>query len=255
MSPIAVAQIQHLLDSFASGGPCRSVSFEGLTPATKVLSTSGDVPRPAASVIKLPLFMAALRAHGAENPVFYRRDLSETRYATILSALEPDHRFSLKELVKLGIITSDNPIAVALGERTGFDTVNSLLRDIGCSPKASMAAGFSEAELGPRNRENLLTTDDCLLILKAIDADFPDIKDAMSNNLRNTRINLFMPESWDVPHKTGSLEGVVNDIAIIDNGEKRFAITYLTDNEADPDKTATEIGRNALAVAETFFAE
>ena len=262
-------QIQSVMDTFVAAGPnrCisegenkgagRSVSFSSIEPASQILSVSGGTARPAASVIKLPLFMAACALHQKNQlpqQTFTKHELGTTRYASIISAFEDTHAFTLMEMIKLGIITSDNPIAVAITKLVPFQIVNSFMAAIGCSQGAQMQAGFTEDELGPKGRVNTLSTDDCIVILSEINARYPLIYDAMANNLRNSRLNLLLPETWEAPHKTGSLEGVVNDIGLVANKGRKFAVAFLTDGEPSPEKTSAEIAATTLKIAEIFFA-
>ncbi len=256
MRPDQVSQIKDQLMNFTARNKGRSVSFALTGPNQSIMHVGGDIARPAASVIKLPLFMAALDmiATSADIPPAITRDeMGKTRYASILTAFDGDHSFSLQEIIKIGIITSDNPVAVAVTKLVGFKRVNQLLKDLGCSDHATMQAGFSEAELGPKNRVNSLSTNDCMILLSVIEDRYPVIYSAMANNLRNTRLNLLLPETWEAPHKTGSLDGVVNDIGIVSNGIQKFQIAFLTDNEADGDQTSYEIAGTTLNIANILF--
>ncbi len=250
-------KIRALLQAWAGADTGRSVSFLGLGDRGFQVSVRGGVARPAASIMKLPLFMTAfdLAVYGhfpMEEKVAVQR-LSSTRYASILTALDANHQLTYRELIKFGIITSDNPATLAVQNHVSFEAVSAFMQKLGCSGQARMAAGFSEAELGPKGRENQLTTDDALILLQKIRSEYPVILDAMTNNLRNTRLNLLLPEEWPAPHKTGSLDGVVNDIGLVSNGEKTFAIAFLSDGQKEPEQTSLAIAQATLAVAHAYF--
>lgn len=252
------ADLQAILDGFCGADAGRSVALrvEGLPD----LSVRGSEPRPAASVIKIALAMAAMRL-GARGKL----DLSEqvpvqtfpkTRYVSILAGFDADRTLSVREICRLALITSDNPMAVHLQGLVGLDAVNELLADIGCGPPCRMGAGFSEAELGPANRANVLTADAALDLLAAAQRDpiHADLMLAMSNNLRGQRIPALLPEAVVVAHKTGSLNGVVNDVGVVRGLAVAFAVAFLTDGQSDPAATSNDIAICALQLFERLAA-
>lgn len=252
----------HLADhlaAFCASDEGRSVALKGIHPKTECLSVHGALPRPGASVLKLPLALALVEkaALGKLN-LDTRHPMSAftpTRYCSILTAFDPQTHLSVAEIMRLMLITSDNPVSVFLNSLCSFDEVNALLRQIGCT-EAYMAAGFTEAELGPLNRKNRLSADDAILILAHLhsESQYKDIRTALENNLRNTRIPALLPESVTVAHKTGSLDGVVNDIGIVSDGRIAFYIAFLTDGQTDPAATATDIAQCSLSVYDVFRA-
>jgi beta-lactamase class A len=250
------AALRELLSSFCGDDPGRSVTLHGYDPAIESISVRGDVPRPAASVMKVPLFMTVYRDATRGNIDLARRVAVEafpkTRYVSILAAFDAGRQLSLREVSRLAVITSDNPSAVHLQSLVDFAGVNRLLEEIGCAPPCRMAAGFSEQELGPRNRVNVLTTDACVRIWSTLKADpiYGDLVIALKNNLRNQRIPALLPDEVAVFHKTGSLNGVVNDVGILQDDRVCFALAFLTDEQSDPLQTTNDIAACSLAVYE-----
>jgi len=173
-----------------------------------------------------------------------------TRYVSILAAFEPERLLSVREICRLALITSDNPLTVYLQTLASFEAVNGLLADYGCGPPCRMAAGFSEDELGERNRVNVLTADATARLLRAIWTEpvYADLARALNNNLRNNRIPALLPEHLAVMHKTGSLNGVVNDAAVIFDAEIAFTLVFLCDGQADTIATSSAIAACALAI-------
>jgi beta-lactamase class A len=244
------------LSAFCGDDPGRSVSFRGYEPAIESIGVHGNVPRPAASVMKVPLLMTVYR-EAAQGRIDLARSvavesLSKTRYVSILAAFDAGRMLSLREVSRLALITSDNPAAVQLQGLVDFTGVNRLLGDIGCPAECHMAAGFSEEELGPKNRVNVLTTDACIRIWTALKQDpiYRDLMLALKNNLRNQRIPALLPDEVAVFHKTGSLDGVVNDVGILQDDRVCFALAFLTDAQSDPLKTTSDIAACALSVYE-----
>jgi beta-lactamase class A len=218
------------------------------------LGAAADIAMPAASVVKIAMAMAVADkfAGGALDPTARVAigDLGGTRYCSILKGFDADSTVSLRELVRFALITSDNPIAVKLMDLVSFEDVNAAMRVAGVSKAAKVTAGFSEAELGPANRVNLLTANDALALLTAVakEARYEFIRVALENNLRNTRIPRLLPDHAVIAHKTGSLAGVVNDVGIVTGGKTPFVLAFLSDGQSDPWATETAIAECSLAV-------
>lgn len=219
---------------------------------------NADTPMPCASVIKIAIavVVADKFAAGALDPEMRIAvsSLNDTRYCSILKGFDSSASLSLREMVRFGLITSDNPIAVKLMEFVTFAEVNAAMRAHGLSGHSIAAAGFTEAELGAANRANQLTANDTLLLLKAIAATprYAFIRIALENNLRNMRIPRLLPEDAVIAHKTGSLFGVVNDVGLVYGARAPFALAFLTDNQADPWATESDIAACALAIYEAM---
>ena len=241
-----------ILQSFCGHDMGRSVALRGCRPATPTISIRGREARPAASVIKIALAMAVFHEAAAGRvdlaarvPV---RKFPPTRYVSILAGFDPESAMSVREITRFALITSDNPLAVYLQTLADFDEVNRLLAGIGCGPPCRMAAGFSEEELGPKNRVNILTADDTVHLLSVVKEDprYGDLVLALKNNLRNNRMPALLPEHVAVIHKTGSLDGVSNDAGIVQDDRVEFIAAFLTENQPDPIQTSNDIASCTL---------
>jgi beta-lactamase class A len=247
-------RLHQVLSAFGGDDPGRSVAIVGHSPRVDAVSVRGAEPRPAASVMKIALAMAVYRqaARGlvdldARVPI---HAFPATRYVSILAGFDSGHELSVREICRLALITSDNPLAVHLQGLAGLDAVNRLLSEIGCGPPCHMGAGFSEEELGPKNRANVLTADAALRLLSALRSDplYADLMAALQNNLRNNRIPALLPEHVAVIHKTGSLDGVANDVGIVQDDRVAFSVAFLTDRQADTARASSDIAACALAI-------
>jgi beta-lactamase class A len=248
------SRIADILNTFCGRDEGRSVAFTGHVPVISPISVRGADPRPAASVIKIPFVMALFRLAAQQRinlgaTVAVDR-FSTTRYVSILAAFDRDHKLSIREVCRLALITSDNPLAVYLQTLVDFDSVNSFLQEIGCEPPCRMAAGFSEEELSVKNRANILTANAAVRILSVLRGDpiFHDLVVALQNNLRNNRIPALLPEHVAVIHKTGSLDGVANDVGIVRDDKVEFTVAFLTDQQKDPIQTSNDIAAASLRV-------
>ena len=71
-----------------------------------------------------------------------------TRYVSIIAAFDAGRELSLREVCRLALITSDNPLVVHLQSLVDFAAVNRLLAEIGCGAPCRMAAGFTDPSSG-----------------------------------------------------------------------------------------------------------
>ena len=254
------SDVRAILQSFCGDDMGRSVAFRGCRPATPTISIRGREARPAASVIKIALAMAVLQkaAAGAVDLAarVSVRKFSPTRYVSILAGFDPESALTVREISRLALITSDNPLAVHLQTLVDFADVNRLLAEIGCGPPCRMAAGFSEEELGPKNRVNILTADDTVRLLSAVNDDphYSDLVLALKNNLRNNRMPALLPEHVAVIHKTGSLDGVANDAGIVQDDRVEFIVAFFTEGQRDPIQASSDIATCTLRLYDRLIA-
>lgn len=239
--------IASAIADFVGADSGRSVGFACDSPIVLSAGRNADIARPAASVMKIPLAMAvydrAQRGALDLDRLVPVSTFGKTRYVSILAAFDKEHTLSLREICRLALITSDNPLAVFLQTLAGFDAVNAVLARFPDARGCTMQAGFSEEDLGPRNRVNILTAHACLALLNevSVNPSYRDLNIALQNNLRNNRIPGRLPDSAVVAHKTGSLEGVANDAGLVEDGPLRFRIAFLTDRQADTEQTTNDI--------------
>ncbi|HWH04820.1 MAG TPA: serine hydrolase [Gaiellaceae bacterium] len=243
---------RHLAD-FCSRGSRRAAAAAVLRGPGGAAEVNAELQLPAASVAKIAIAMAVFQSARSSrldlDQEVGRDDLPETRYPSVLAAFERHHRFTLRELTRLSLVTSDNPSATFLLDLVGTRAVNDLLQATGCRD-STVSVAFGDADLGPPNRANLTTAADALaLVRRALTTPaFSEVALALSNNLRATRIPLRLPDETRIAHKTGTLEGVVNDVGVVYGERCDLAIAVLTDAEPDGAVTAIEIGDCVAAI-------
>jgi beta-lactamase class A len=264
-SPVFAASarrgIMDLLDSFAAGDKGRSCAVASLDPGGPLLALRAGVPRPGASLLKIALVAAALDAGRRGRLDLGRRvsrdEIGASRWPSLLDALPAETTLSLAELCTLSIVTSDNGAADCLCRALGLDAVDAWMRAIGCSEAAMMRVGFDDLAIERRGRDNTITAEDGVLILRAIfqSAVYDPLLLALVNNVRNQRIPRFLDDELRVAHKTGTLAGVVNDAGILFVGDAPFIAVFLCDGQSDADRTEGEIAQHSLRLVELARAE
>jgi beta-lactamase class A len=246
-------QVAAAVDAFVATEPGRSVALTTIRGPAMDAYWQADLERPAGSIVKVALTMAVYSAARAgrlvlDQPVEVGA-LPRTAYRTILMAFEPAHRLTVRELCRICLITSDNPVANFLLELVGPEAVTAAAHEAGCT-RTSLRVSFTDQNLGPPGRLNTSTARDSLALLVhlASDGDYEDLADALANNLRSTRIPLRLPDETRVVHKTGTLQGVVNDAGVVYGEQTDLAIAFLCDGERDPALTSIEIGDCVAAI-------
>jgi beta-lactamase class A len=245
---------QRLLDGFHAAQPGRIVALAEVADGGRILGHQLDLPSPAASSIKAALVAAAWheasqgRLDLAERVAV--RDLPQSKWPSIVDALDEKASLSVSDLCALAIASSDNAASEFLFQRVGGDAITSWLTLAGCSAATMLKVGYGDKPIETSGRLNLITARDAVAILRTIlrDALYLPLLRAMLNNVRNQRIPRFLDDDVWVAHKTGSLNGVVNDIAIIFAPRGPFILAVLTDSQPDSFTTEHDMARLAAAL-------
>ena len=187
---------------------------------------NADDPIEAASVIKLPVMAEAFRKFGngeldpAERVTIRPQDRLPSCGA--LTYLDEGITVSLRDLVTLMIILSDNTATNLLIDRVGMDWINGMidaleLRGTRLNRKLFMP------ELARQGIKNYVTARDMARLLRALLEGrlvSPEASAAMLEILRNQRLNGKMPfhlhdKGIACAHKTGEDDGVTHDVGVI----------------------------------------
>lgn len=244
-----VQQLETLSAEFAaSQGDVSIIVQSKIDPAISV-SINADRQVPSASVIKAAIACAAAELDLSRS--IPTSDLDDTFYCSILHAFDDGDQLTLKNLIGLMLIVSDNPATSAVLDAIGMDKVNGWLARNGLA-RSNLSIGFDDDALGAPLRVNLTTAKDCLTLLEIIDQDpkYAFIKRMLANNLRNERIPKCLPDDAVIAHKTGTLAGLVHDIAIIESPVAAYYLVILGDGLEDDAKFA----RDLAAFSEEIYA-
>jgi beta-lactamase class A len=257
VSSQAQKAVEEAVESFAAHDPGRSVAAESLRGTDVSASVRADVLRPAASVLKLLLVAAvhtAARAGSVDLGARVKAGSLDSSCPSVLGTLDHDHELSVVEVCAPCLSTSDNAIAEHLIGLVGFAAANREAAQLGCAD-TRMEVGFGDGFLGDAGRGNITTASDALRLVSSLITDSTEIRRALSNSLRNTRIPLRLPLGVRAPHKTGTLPGVANDAGVVLGARTDVAVAFLCDGQLDTARTSIDIGdcvaRIRLAVGET----
>jgi beta-lactamase class A len=213
------------------------------------------VPRPGASLLKLPV---ALAVHdGAVDPsaTVAVGDLPASRWPSIVDAFEPDHRFTVAELTSLMLATSDNRTADHLLALVGADAVADVLDRLGCVD-TRLAIGFGDDDLEGPGLANETSATDAVRLLGHVAATpaLAPLRRALEAGRPPPRIQAYLPPATVVANKSGTLEGVVDDIGLVRTPAGDLVMAFLTQDQPDRAATSLAIGRCARAVYDAHLA-
>ncbi len=245
MTATLLAELKHACQTFADQPGQIAVIVQSKPDPALSVSINADLRLPAASVVKPAIACAAAdAAHLDLRQPIAISDLEETFYCSIIQAFDPGDKITLKAVIGLMLIVSDNPATTATLDAVGMDTVNQWLETNRLSD-TSISVGFDDASLGAPLRANLTTAQDCLRLLQLIDKtpDYAFIKHMLANNLRNERIPKLLPDDAIIAHKTGTLNGLCHDIALIEGPAAAFYLVVLADGLPDGHDFANDIAR------------
>jgi beta-lactamase class A len=227
--------------------PGRSVLARVETPEAEWEDgVAADDPRPAASLLKLPLAMAVERAfqRGEIDPgttVPVRRLVAGDRTPGALHVLSGDLLLTAVDVLGLCLCLSDRVCAIWLLQAVGIAAVRDVVTGLGCS--ATVMHEDLERASAPLIGSTTARDALCLIAASTDAVRHPLTARALHQTVRNSRIPLGA-DGLDVSlaHKTGSLRGVANDAAVLDCHGGRLLLAFLTEEQHDTLVTGYEMG-------------
>ena len=205
-----IAEMKQDICAFLQGKQGKvCVSFYDLN-AGEGFSIRGTERVPSASTIKLVILAEAMR-RVREGELSLEQTITVTEEMRtggdgILKELLPGHTFTLREILTLMIIVSDNEATNILIRMLGMDSVNRMASEL----------GLKEACLGRL------------------------MMDILRRQQQGGRLQLYLPEEIETAHKCGDLDALENDGGIIFLPGRPYILTVLT-SEMESNKEGREV--------------
>ena len=182
-----------------------------------------DGAYPAASVIKIPILMTVY-ADAAEGRLSLDERLAVGKHLPgtgVLGRVPGVTELSLRDHATLMTVVSDNTATNRVTERVGVDRIAERMRDWGCE-RTKLQRKMFDFEAANRGLDNVASPREMAgLLLRLLRGELVDraTSDAVLGVLEGTQddalIRRYLPAGTRVAHKTGSLEKVRNDAAVI----------------------------------------
>lgn len=217
---------QHLLDAV----PARlGVVWQSLSGAFDVRHQA-DSRFPAASVIKVPVLLELLRRADSGELSLDERVVLQSGHkvggAGVLLEMHDGLELTLQDLAHLMTVVSDNTASNLLIERLGMDNVNVWMRSNGMH---GSHLGRHFMETPSKERDNWMTPADAALCMRACG---PRALEILRRQQYREKIPLMLPEETSVAHKTGELEGVRHDAAIVEGPHPYVLVLFTAEGGA-----------------------
>lgn len=269
------------LDPLADGFVARSRSQEGTVSIWvgdldgKVLfARDEDVTHYAASTMKLPLLVAAYRAHergdlDLDTSVAVHNAFASAADDSAYSLSQADDQddetwerigssWPLRRLAEHATVKSGNLATNLLLEHVGTGPVADVLRDARCSPRTVVRRGIEDLAAHAAGLDNLVTAGDLGRVLcgvadrsLAAEETCRDIEAVLSRQEHRDGIPAGLPEGTSVANKTGWVEGITHDVGLVrpDDGPA-YVLVVLTTVDAPEGEAQAFLARISRTVWE-----
>nr|WP_272918015.1 serine hydrolase [Actinomadura rayongensis] len=216
-------------------------------------SVNADRTFTAASLIKLPVLLALL--DGVEAGRWSLDDRLPVRDrvggAGILRDLADVADLSVRDLVSLMIVISDNTAANLLIDRIGQHTVADWCARHGLHATV-LARRMMDAEARERGEENRTSPADMATLLDGLvrgtllgPAATAFALDVLARQQVRDRLPRDLPDNVRIAHKTGELDGIRHDVGVIFTNTP-IVVAALTENTEEADDLIAETARRAV---------
>ncbi len=213
---------------------------------TPLIAYRADDDYPSASTIKLLIMVAAFRHKERVEPDFFARKVTLrsdqfTGGSDVVQNYDPGDRVPVSLLIWAMITVSDNTASNALIDVLGYDAVN----------QTAAAAGLTHTHLGrhfvgvsptihiSRNRTSAADMGRLLYLIETGAHEGTDtivsvegckkMVEILLKQEDRDKIPVGLPRGTPIAHKTGEIDGVRNDVGIVDPfGERPYVIAILT---------------------------
>lgn len=258
-----------LLASAASGEGTVSVWLAGLD-GEVLLEREADAVHYAASTMKVPLVVAGYRRHerdevdldaAVEVHNLFTSAADGSPYSLDQDDDQDDwtwehlgRRVPLRTLAEHALVCSGNLATNLVLEQVGADEVARVLADAGCSPDTRVVRGIEDLAAARAGVNNLVTAQDLGRVLLGVadrslasEASCAEVEQVLTRQEHRDGIPAGLPAGTYVANKTGWVEGITHDMAIVrPEGRPAYVLVVLTTvdvPEADGESFIADLSR------------
>lgn len=153
---------------------------------------------------------------------------------SILNLLDKSNTYTIRDLIILMIIQSDNTATNVLIDILGMDNINSFIRSLGLenTKLRRKMLDIDARKLGLENTTSAFDMGKFLELLYGGDiVDFEssmEMIEIMKRQLDNSMMRVHIPDEIDIAHKTGQLENLQHDVGIVFGENTDYVAVFMT---------------------------
>jgi len=153
---------------------------------------------------------------------------------SILYVLDETNTYTIRDLIILMIIQSDNTATNQLIHMLGMENINEFTRELGFK-STILRRKMMDFDARILGMDNYTTANDVARLLELLNSGelisktYSDMMlDIMKMQLDNSMMNNYLPQELIVAHKTGDLSKIKHDVGIVYTSSKNYIFTMLT---------------------------
>ena len=193
---------------------------------------------PAASMIKVAVMYEIMRQASLGQIDLEQEVTAEASDrvdgAGILKELRPELRLTVRELVTLMIVVSDNTATNMLLRLAGMEKINACSRELGLTSTV-LARRMMDFEAAAAGRDNVTCAADmarllsCIAGSRGVNPDYgAQMLDILKRQQVRDKLPFYLPEDTVIANKTGTLPGVEHDGGILYLPNHSYIVCVLT---------------------------
>ncbi len=203
----------------------------------KVMSVNREVLMSVGSSIKIPVlaafYLKAARGKIDPQEMFCVEKRHHTGGSGILQQFDHAAHICLEDIATLMITLSDNSATNILIDLIGFESVNRLLSEHGLT-RTVLARRMIDNEAAVHGKENVSTAEEAAQLMEMLyrgtfaDADVCDKVLRVLKKPKQTPVARYLPQGLELATKTGALDGVRSEWAIVYQERRPYVFTCIT---------------------------
>jgi beta-lactamase class A len=266
---------QGYVDQAGGSAPGTVSVWLGDLDGSTLLEVAAHETHYAASTMKLPLLVAAYRRHergelDLDQPVPVHNDFRSAADGSAF-ALDPrddqdDDTWgaigstrTLRALAEHATVKSGNLATNLLLEHVGAGEIATVLAEAGCSGSTALPRGIEDATAREAGLDNIVTAADLGLVMRGVGAGTlaepatcEEVERVLTRQEHRAGIPAGLPEGTYVANKTGWVDGVSHDVALVRPAGRPPYVLAVCTTLAVAERAASElISRVSALVAET----
>lgn len=177
---------------------------------------------------------------------------------SIIYLLDDKNTYTIRDLITLMIIQSDNTATNQLIHMIGIENINEFIRELGFQDTV-LKRKMMDLDSRKLGIDNYTTAIDVAKLLELmnkgqlINSECSDMMlDIMKMQLDNSMMSVNLDEELSVAHKTGSLTNINHDVGIVYTKHKKYIFIMLT-FDATCDKYARDIIGNVSRISYEYL--